>query len=132
MQPAHVSTNRRNFLRLARSCPVQFRVLERNLAIPDTETPTNAVMKNLSAGGVCFTSPVYIETRRMLALELDLPGVAGPLLCMGKTIWCQRVETAIPRYEVGVEFWWVGLRDETAQREIHRFLQNALQEYPLE
>ena len=120
------SIDRRAFPRVGASCPVDFQILERRDSKLDPKDGHTAVVKNISVEGVCFTSSEYLNPRRLLALEVHLPGCADAVPCVGKVAWCRPSPTNLEEYEAGVELIWAGLGDEEAQIEINLFVRKAL------
>jgi Tfp pilus assembly protein PilZ len=84
-------------------------------------------MKNISGGGICFSNPDQIPEGSMLALEVALPEFPDTVISMGKVCWC-RASTDGDDYEIGVEFWWIGWKDEAAQQKLRSFITTALRE----
>ncbi|HYC77257.1 MAG TPA: PilZ domain-containing protein [Planctomycetota bacterium] len=81
------------------------------------------VMQNISGGGVCFYAETDPGVGVMLALSLDLPGLPASVLSLGRTVWTKPSGAG---YEVGVEFWWIGWKDEDAQAQIRGFIADKL------
>jgi Tfp pilus assembly protein PilZ len=85
----------------------------------------DAVTVNISGGGVCFTSPDRHVVGDFLAVEMQMPEFSSPVVAMGRVAW---VGGAQPPCEVGVEFWWVGWGDDSAQRAISDFIKSELRQ----
>ena len=115
----------RRFPRVAGECNMVVRPLddasESGLSRPSDE----AVMNNISGGGVSFIHPTQLDIGTMLALELELPGFPTSVISMGKVAWCRK---AGGEFEIGVEFWWVGWRDHEAQKKIGEYITHALKQ----
>lgn len=124
-KPGNVKSNNREFPRVSRSCPVSYRVLE-NGSAAEAGKSTPAIMNNISGGGICFTSADPFEIGTMLALQVELPGFPAGVISMGRVVWCRPAPDEPGRQEIGVEFWWVGWKDESAQKEISSFIRTAL------
>ncbi len=125
-QDTAATTGKRDFPRISQACPLRFEHLE---AMPEgVSSPSgdSAVMNNISGGGICFTNSVPVEKGSMLALEMDLPGFPTSVISMGKVVWCQDSEQTPGQYDVGVEFWWVGWRDQEAQQRVSEFITRSL------
>ncbi len=116
----------RNFPRVSRSCGVSFRHVSKD-AYEGQERPDPATMKNISGGGICFLNPEEISTGSMLALEVALPEFPDTVISMGKVCWCKPAE-GDDGFEIGVEFWWIGWKDEAAQQKLRSFITTALRE----
>lgn len=85
------------------------------------------VMQNISGGGVCFRSDSDPGVGQMVALSLELPGLPTSILSLGRTVWTKPAGGA---YDVGVEFWWIGWKDEDAQQKIRAFIAEKLRSEP--
>ncbi len=116
---------RREFPRVSRSCPVQYRPLKGDPDIAMTG-PSEAVMNNISGGGISFSAPEAIAEGEMLALQVDLPGYPAGVISMGKVVWCHPSEDEPGRFDLGVEFWWVGWKDHDVQKKINEFISASL------
>lgn len=81
------------------------------------------VMQNISGGGVCFTSVTDPGLGKMIALSLDLPGLPASVLSLGRTVW---TKPAAGGFDVGVEFWWIGWKDEDVQQKIRSYIADKL------
>ena len=62
---------------------------------------------NMSASGLCLSSPEALMPETHLAMELTLEGIDDPVMAIGRVVWCDPDDD---RYRVGVCFSW--LRDE--------------------
>ncbi|MCB9831147.1 MAG: PilZ domain-containing protein [Planctomycetes bacterium] len=120
-----VETNR-NFPRVSSSCPIRYRPLADVAGITEAPGDSSAVMNNISGGGISFNSPDRFDPGQMLALEVDLPGFPTSVISMGKVVWCTPSGDEPGRFDVGVEFWWVGWRDAQAQQKVSNFITDAL------
>ena len=83
------------------------------------ETPIQAIGKNISAGGICFTVPRSYEPGDLLSLKIRLTGwqrhknsyaavidddlALAPLTAVAKVTWCKAM-TGTPNFEIGVIF----------------------------
>ena len=117
--------SQRNFPRVSHSCPVNFRILESS-EVDEGADAARAIMNNISGGGISFSSPDPLDVGNMLALEVDLPGYPSGVISMGKVVWCNPSTEESGRHDIGVEFWWVGWKDEDAQKRISNFIGDAL------
>lgn len=116
----------RNFPRVSRSCDVSFRHVNRE-AFEGKTQPEAGTMRNISGGGICFYNPEQIPVGSMLALEVALPEFPDTVISMGKVCWC-RPSSGDHGYDIGVEFWWIGWKDEAAQQKLRSFITTALRE----
>ena len=121
-----VSTDeKRLFPRVSQSCNLRFRSLDAAEVPGADKSDQDAVMKNISGGGISFSSPDPLPVGTMLAMEVDLPGFPTGVISMGRVVWCRESDAG---HDVGVSFWWVGWKDESAQRKISEFITRALDE----
>ncbi|MDD5720200.1 MAG: PilZ domain-containing protein [Candidatus Krumholzibacteria bacterium] len=115
---------RRRSQRVTAHLPLQL-YLDRDSTAGDQATALETI--NISASGVYFRSPVFIEpmTKLDLALEVTVPGDAGgpaqPALvrCQGLVVRIQP-EAELPRgseYEVAVFFTWIEPDDQSILQE---------------
>lgn len=115
--------DRRRFPRLRESCRIRVRPLAA-ASIPGAEGH-DAVTVNISGGGLAFVSEQRAEIGDFLALELTMPEFSSPVVALGRVAW---VAAPSPPCEVGVEFWWVGWGDDSAQRAISDFIKSELRQ----
>lgn len=104
---------KRKFPRLGESWEVDFRTIQTadlKMNIIDGLTA------NISGGGICFASNEEIPKGTMLAVELKSAEFPSPIMALAKTIWCK--EKDIGKYDIGVEFWWTGWKNNDAQKSI--------------
>ena len=115
--------NRRRFPRLKEACEIRFRRVEgEGLAVPKAESLT----RDISEGGVCFTVDQELPPGSLLAVELSIPDFKSDVVALGRSVWCDPVDAG--RFEIGLEFWWVGWSDDSAQRAITDHIRDALTE----
>lgn len=81
--------------------------------------------KNISGGGICFSTPEPLNVGEMVALNLTLDDFPATVLALGRVV---RVTGASQPTgpEVAVEFWWIGWDDETAQKAIGDYIRTKL------
>ena len=66
---------------------------------------------------------LQIAPGEFLAIEMQLPEFTSPIVSMGRVAYC---EAAGSGFEVGIEFWWVGWGDDSAQRAISDYIKTEL------
>ena len=110
------TTEKRQFDRI----PEAVSITVRKIAYPLTdEAPVEAVGRNISAGGICFTVPQSYEPGDLLSLRINLTGwqrhkrsyaavidddlAMAPLTAVAKVAWC-RSQNGTPNFEIGVIF----------------------------
>ncbi len=117
---------RRKFPRVSVTCDVKYRAVEVSDEVRDVGENAPGIMKNISGGGICFVTDEAQSTGQMLALELTLPGFPSDVISYGRVCWCHTKDDG--RFDIGVEFWWIGWNDDDAQRRIRGFITEALRE----
>lgn len=117
------AANRRRFPRLKEACEIRFRQVEgEGLAGERVETLT----RDISQGGVCFLTDQELSPGVILAVELSIAGFESDIVALGRSVWSDPVDGG--RYEIGLEFWWVGWSESGAQRAIADHIRDALTE----
>ncbi|MEN8150252.1 MAG: PilZ domain-containing protein [Planctomycetota bacterium] len=121
MPERSTSSENRKFPRLKDSCVLRFRQVEAD-TLP--EEGVDALTVNISGGGICFSSPSAVEVGTLLAIELTLPDFNSAVVSFGRAVWC---EPSGGKFQVGLEFWWIGWGDDGAQRAITEYIKNTLE-----
>lgn len=130
--------NKREFERIPETVPIEIT----RLVYPLPQTPdTVGTGKNISAGGVCFTTSVWYPPKTMLSLQIALTGWQDfkkphslltdatrsvPLTGIAEVAWSRRAEDAAG-YEIGVRFIDIYEDD---YRALITYLQRAAKETP--
>jgi hypothetical protein len=114
---------RRKFPRLRENCRIRVRPLA-GAQLPGS-AGTEAVTVNISGGGLAYRSTERVETGEFLAVELTMPDFTSPVVALARVAW---VSSPTPPAEVGVEFWWVGWGDDSAQRAISDYIKSELRQ----
>ena len=112
---------RRKFPRLRECCAIRVKPIA-GAAVPG-DAGVEAMTVNISGGGLCFRSAEPFESGDFLAVEMSIPGFTSPVVAMARAAYCERGEGG---YDVGVEFWWVGWGDDSAQRAIADYIKTEL------
>ena len=113
---------RRKFPRLRASCSIRVKPIAG--ASPPREG-ADAMTVNISGGGLCYRSATSVRTGDFLAVEMGLPEFESPVVAMGRATFCDKAGDG---YDVGVEFWWVGWGDDSAQRAIADYIKTELRQ----
>ncbi len=116
--------DRRRFPRLRNSCKIRVRRVEGAM---QPTAGVEAMTVNISGGGVCYLSDVPVPPGDFLAVELSLQEFGSPVVALARAVFCDERNDG---FEVGMEFWWVGWGDDTAQREIADFIKTRLDQGP--
>lgn len=119
---------RRKFPRVDVTCDLKYRKVDLQDGVDDVGCDAPGVMSNISGGGICFVATESHEVGTMLALELALPGFPSRVISFGRVSWCEARSDS--RFDVGVEFWWIGWSDVEAQKRIRHFITQALDDHP--
>jgi Tfp pilus assembly protein PilZ len=120
-----VLMDRRTFPRVAADCVVQWKVLADAPQPPTSQG--GAFVQNISGGGVCVSMDDPPAKGTMLALNLALPGLPSPVIALGKVAWLQPTARG---GDVGIEFWWVGWSDPSAQDALRHLITAKLSAQP--
>ncbi len=119
---AERGAERRRFPRLRSSCSLRVKRVGAAMGPGDG---IDAVAVNISGGGLAYTSEEAVQPGEFLAVEMKLPEFPSPIVALGRAAWC---EAAAQGHEVGVEFWWVGWGDDTAQRAMSEYIKSELRQ----
>lgn len=114
----------RHFPRVATNCQVKYRPVGDDPRFEQL-AQCDGVVQNISGGGVCIEMSALTPAGTMLALDLELPGLPTSVIALGKVAWCR---PAGATFEAGIEFWWIGWRDEAAQMQIRQFINQKLRD----
>ena len=115
---------RRKYPRVNEACNVKYHVVE-DAAVPARNQGGVAV--NISGGGMCFSADGPLEPGSMVALEMTLSDLPTPVVSLGRVVWSEPSEEA-GKFDVGVEFWWIGWADEEAQNRMLGYINQKLGE----
>jgi len=89
--------------------------------------PLNSCTVNISGGGIRFEADEEIPKGTMLALELRSAIFPSTIIGIGKTIWC-KMGRREDKYDIGIEFWWTGWRDNDAQKALSEYISKKIPE----
>ena len=125
---------RRKYPRVKENCTVRFKVVEEApaeckggsetglcSALPGNE----GVAVNISGGGMCFASDKSVQPGAMITCEMKLSQLPTPVVSFGKVAWCEQSD-APGKFDIGVEFWWIGWSDQEAQERMLRYVNKKL------
>ena len=113
----------RRFPRLKESCRIRYKQIDGSGLEGEL---TEAITVNISGGGVCFNADERIDPGTLLAIELLVPDFTSPVVSLGRVAWCDPAATQ--SFDVGIEFWWIGWGDDSAQRAISDHIKRSLEE----
>lgn len=89
------------------------------------KNPLSSFTVNISGGGIRFEADEEIPEGTMLALELKSTIFPTSIIGLAKTIWCKK-ERKKDKYDVGVEFWWTGWKDNNAQQKVADYISKQI------
>lgn len=124
-QAAPEVASRRQFPRVSSSCVVDYRLVDHDQRFEHMRSQARGMLQNISGGGVCVRIPHGIETGAMLTMNIRLPEFPSSVLALGKVVWSAPSDDG--GTEAGVEFWWIGWDDMSAQERIRDFIQESLE-----
>ena len=113
---------RRKFPRLSQQCRIRVRPLSGVSLVGDG---LEGVTVNISGGGLCFNAESLLEKGAFVAVELSLAEFPSPVLALARVAFAA---SSGPPFETGLEFWWVGWGDDSAQRAIGDFIKTELED----
>ncbi|MCB2169258.1 MAG: PilZ domain-containing protein [Deltaproteobacteria bacterium] len=111
---------KRKFPRIDQNWHLKYRMLEKHV---DQNSPLSSLAINVSGGGVCFTAKNEVPADAMLALEIESPDFEMPIIAMAKAVWCKK-RRMDDMYDLGCEFYWVGWKDDSAQKSLADFIKD--------
>lgn len=109
--------DRRRFFRVNANIPVKYKP-------PKNSNHRNAINStDISKGGIGIVVTEKLCPNERLALEIELPGAAQPIIACGKVVWIRedvKKESDIRQFVVGIEFDGISSRDSDL---LHQFIQ---------
>ena len=121
-EPQGAQDERRRFPRLREACQIKVRHIAG--ARPPAEA-VEAMTVNISGGGLCYHSEIELVAGEFVAVELSLPEFPSPVVALARTVFCRPLDAM---HEIGLEFWWVGWGDDSAQRAIADYIKTELRQ----
>ena len=109
--------NKRRFTRVGASLPLEYRDLRKS-----AELPKGSLLRNISEGGVCFSSKEFMSLACRLVLNINLPNTTRPIKAISKVAWIRRVPST-NQYEMGNQFLEITKED---RAQITNFVNVAL------
>ncbi|NQT90327.1 MAG: PilZ domain-containing protein [Candidatus Omnitrophica bacterium] len=89
---------RRRFPRVGARVPLQFKDIQRTI-----ETYSGTLTKDISTGGVRFTSNEFLSIFTRLLVEASVPSFSRPIKAISKVAWIRKIPRS-SQYDVGVQF----------------------------
>ena len=115
--------DRRRQPRAEVSFPVSYKVLDES---GEMRARVSGSAINVSGTGIRFQTDEPLESGVMVVAEFKLPASESEMIAAGRVVWSRRSDAG--GYEVGVEFWWLGWRDEDAQQSLAEYIQRKIKE----
>lgn len=94
-----MSIERRRFPRIKYDFPVKFKTISPNASAPFK----SALGKDISEGGLCFSTDSFVGVGSKLMLELPIPEKNYTIRAVAKPAWV-RGTADVERYEMGSSF----------------------------
>lgn len=124
-KPGLVAANRRAFPRVSSRCLVDYRPVGEDPMFQALQQSAKGLLQNISGGGVCVRMRKDPGAGAMLALNIQLPGLPTSVIALGKVCWTEASDDG--ETDVGIEFWWIGWHDQSAQESIRNFISDRLE-----
>lgn len=79
-------------------------------------------VQNICGGGVRFDTDRRFARGTMLAVRIELPGLADAILALGRVVRCAASDEDPGRDELVVEFYWTGWEQRQVNDALHRLV----------
>ena len=117
MENFNSAEDKRRFKRVGANLALEYRNLRKS-----AELPKGSLLKNISEGGVCFSSKEFMSLACRLVLNISLPNSDKPVKAISKVAWIRRVPSS-NQYEMGNQFLEIAKEDKA---QISNFVRNVL------
>jgi c-di-GMP-binding flagellar brake protein YcgR len=97
--------DKRRFKRVNASVALDYRDLKNSAALPK-----GSLLRNISEGGVCFSSKEFMSLACRLVLNINLPDSPKPIKAISKVAWIRRLPSG-DLYEMGNQFLEIAKED---------------------
>ena len=97
--------DKRRYKRVGTSLALEYRDLKKV-----SELPNGSLLKNISEGGVSFSSREFMSLACRLILNITLPGNPKPIKAISKVAWIKRMPVG-DQYELGNQFLEIAKED---------------------
>ena len=83
---------------------------------------------DIFGGGIAFRHAEPVEPGKLIALELEVPGLAVSVIALGRCVWCEPHDgpPADRPHDVGAKLHWIGWGSPTIQNDIAGLIRGAL------
>ena len=96
---------KRRYKRVGTSLAVEYRDLKKSSGLPQ-----GSLLKNISEGGICFSSKQFMSLACRLLLNITLPNTIKPIKAISKVAWIRRLPNG-DQYELGNQFLEIARED---------------------
>ena len=118
-----MAPEQREFPRVSSRCLVDCKPVDDDQKFQEMRAGSEGLLQNISGGGVCVRMDNDMGSGQLLALTIQLPGLPTSVIALGKVQWSRPADKG---FDVGIEFWWVGWEDQSAQEQIRTFISSTL------
>ena len=105
MENQNSAEEKRRYKRIGTSLALEYRDLKKT-----SELPRGSLLKNISEGGVCFSSKQFMSLACRLILNINLPNSTKPIKAISKVAWIRRLPVG-DQYELGNQFLEIAKED---------------------
>jgi c-di-GMP-binding flagellar brake protein YcgR len=97
--------DKRRYKRIGASLPLEYKDLRKS-----SQLPKESLLKNISEGGISFSSKEFMSLACRLVLSITLPGNPKPIKAISKVAWIRRMPVG-DQYELGNQFLEIAKED---------------------
>ena len=105
MESYNLTKDKRRYKRVGASLAFEYRDLKKM-----SELPKGSLLKNISEGGICFSSKQFMSLACRLILNITLPNSTRPIKAISKVAWIRRLPLG-DQYELGNQFLEIAKED---------------------
>ena len=105
MENYNLSGEKRRYKRVDTKLALQYRDLKKG-----SDLPKGSLLKNISEGGICFSSKQFMSLACRLVLDISLPNSVKPIKAISKVAWIRRLPLG-DQYELGNQFLEIAKED---------------------
>jgi len=114
---ADQATERRRFTRISSRLPLEYKNL-REVGI----TAKGVLTKDISEGGIRFTSSKFLSLANRLVITINIPTSARQIKAIAKIAWIKKLPSG-EQYEIGNQFLEMSKED---KKEIAKYVQTVV------
>ena len=105
MENYNSAEDKRRYKRVGASLALEYKDLKKR-----AELPNGSLLKNISEGGICFSSKEFMSLACRLILNITLPNTPKPIKAISKVAWIRRLPLG-DQYELGNQFLEIAKED---------------------